>query len=188
MWAEVATELTSCARYSAPPTLANEIDILLGDGDGTFTNSGSLPTNDSPMLLTVDDLNGSNHDDVVVGNQFSDNVSVWLGNGDGTFQPRDDYAAGDGAWGMGLPEDGVELLHPEDVGLVVHVAECDGYHPRLEVEGDLLHLSTDDGLLDDVGGSQGRVAGEGELPLLCEDTDLEDEAVHVDTCRNDDSG
>jgi len=63
--------------------------ILLGNGDGTFGTAVSYPTPYStPFYLMVADFNQDSHPDLAVtfGSQ-SLNVSVFLGNSDGTFQP-----------------------------------------------------------------------------------------------------
>ena len=46
--------------------------------------------------MAVADLDGDTVPDVVTANEFSDDVSVLLGNGDGTFQAAVSFAAGDG--------------------------------------------------------------------------------------------
>jgi hypothetical protein len=51
----------------------------------------------SPTSITVGDFNGDGKLDLVVANSGSSNVSVLLGNGDGTFQTAVNYGAGAGA-------------------------------------------------------------------------------------------
>lgn len=75
----------------------NTISIFSGRGDGTFSTSPTvlqLPAGFQPAALLAQDLNGDNHIDLVVADQGNNSVSVFLGNGDGTFQPRVDYATG----------------------------------------------------------------------------------------------
>jgi membrane-bound inhibitor of C-type lysozyme len=47
-----------------------------------------------PRSITTSDINGDGKIDLVVGNLNSSNVSVLLGNGDGTFQPQRTFAVG----------------------------------------------------------------------------------------------
>ena len=64
----------------------NTISILLGNGDGTFTASGSpVPVGAFPFFLAVADFNGDGTADIAVSNENDSTVSILLGNGDGTF-------------------------------------------------------------------------------------------------------
>lgn len=49
----------------------------------------------APAAMVSGDLDGDGHKDLVVANAGDDDVSVLLGNGDGSFEPRVDYAVGD---------------------------------------------------------------------------------------------
>ncbi len=80
--------------------LSNQVAILLGNGDGTFQAPVIYPAAPDPESITVADLNGDGKPDLAVG--FEDwprnwgGISVWLGRGDGTFQPHKEYDAGNG--------------------------------------------------------------------------------------------
>jgi trimeric autotransporter adhesin len=75
--------------------------ILLGNGDGTFTTPSTLPTdsNFAALALTVGDFNGDGKPDLAVAalannpaNTPDAKISVFPGNGDGTFADRFDVA------------------------------------------------------------------------------------------------
>lgn len=65
----------------------DSITVWLGYGDGTFDAGAPADyfVGDAPSAIAVSDLNGDGNPDVIVANRSSANVSVLLGNGDGTF-------------------------------------------------------------------------------------------------------
>ena len=63
------------------------MSVLLGNGDGTFTQTATYETGAYPSSMGVADFNGDHKADIVVKNQDG-MLSVLLGNGDGTFQPQ----------------------------------------------------------------------------------------------------
>jgi type II secretory pathway component GspD/PulD (secretin) len=75
----------------------NSISIFQGNGDGTFRAPAliQLPAGFSPAALAATDLNGDGHVDLVVADQGNNTISVFLGNGNGTFQNRTDYQTGE---------------------------------------------------------------------------------------------
>src|SRR5580704_8487006 len=63
----------------------DNISLLLGSGDGTFTAAPS-PSNDLPGSIAVEDFNGDGIPDLAVAPVLDEgNSEVLLGNGDGTF-------------------------------------------------------------------------------------------------------
>src|SRR5262249_6861536 len=60
----------------------------------SFFTSPTFAVGTSSDGQAVGDFNGDGHADLVVVNQTSNTLSVLLGNGDGTFQPRTDFATG----------------------------------------------------------------------------------------------
>jgi hypothetical protein len=79
----------------------NNISILLGNGDGTFQTAVNYPANYGPTSIAAGDFNGDGNPDLVIANASSaDNgaggttISVFLGNGDGTFQTPVSYISG----------------------------------------------------------------------------------------------
>ena len=70
-----------------------QIEVLLGNGDGTFQAAQSFPSGGPQgSWITTADVNGDGKIDLVVSNEFGDSMSIFLGNGDGTFQPHMDIA------------------------------------------------------------------------------------------------
>jgi hypothetical protein len=65
--------------------VANVI-IYLGNGKGSLTLAPSLTSSEFPSAIATGDFNGDGNLDLVVANSRSDNVTVFLGNGNGTFQ------------------------------------------------------------------------------------------------------
>jgi MBG domain (YGX type)/Bacterial Ig-like domain (group 3)/FG-GAP-like repeat len=71
------------------------VEVLIGNGDGTFQspqdNCLNTPLGGAgPVFVTTGDFNGDGKLDVVTANNGQEanyNVSILLGNGDGTFQP-----------------------------------------------------------------------------------------------------
>jgi hypothetical protein len=78
--------------------LQGGIDVLLGNGDGTFQPPTfiSYHTLNIPAFLGTGDFNGDGKLDLVSADGFDNNVSLLLGNGDGSFQKPIHFAvAGD---------------------------------------------------------------------------------------------
>jgi hypothetical protein len=67
------------------------VSVLLGNGDGTFRPDPLDPTlsdggGTTPVSVAVGYFDGDKNLDLAVANQGTDTVSIWLGNGDGSFQ------------------------------------------------------------------------------------------------------
>jgi hypothetical protein len=80
----------------APNPAQNLINVLLGNGDGTFQLAVGYPVGAGPNSLAVADLNKDGKQDLLVTNTgvtaaAGDHVDVLLGKGDGTFQPFSAY-------------------------------------------------------------------------------------------------
>jgi len=66
---------------------SNTISILLGNGDGTFVEAPNSPiaVGNAPTAVVVHDFNGDGFLDLAVANSGDNTVSLFRGNGDGTF-------------------------------------------------------------------------------------------------------
>ena len=75
--------------------------VLLGNGDGTFQSALTYPAGTSPISVAVGDFNKDSKPDLAIAGDCGSNtcaqpgeVSVLLGNGDGSFQSAATYAVG----------------------------------------------------------------------------------------------
>jgi len=69
--------------------------VLLGVGDGTFNYAipASVDVGAGPWSVTLGDADADGNLDLIAGNYLDRDISVVLGNGDGTFANRADYPA-----------------------------------------------------------------------------------------------
>jgi hypothetical protein len=69
--------------------------VASASGDGPLFPGQKFAAGFSPGSVTTGDFNGDGTIDLVTANFGSDDVSVLLGLGDGTFAPEQRFAAGD---------------------------------------------------------------------------------------------
>ena len=75
-------------------TVPASVDVLLGNGDGTFQAPLRYVVGGYPFDLLAGDFTGDGKLDLAFASHFSNVISVMLGNGDGTFQPAKTFAVG----------------------------------------------------------------------------------------------
>jgi hypothetical protein len=73
---------------------SNKVRILLGDGSGGFTTSGSFSVEDFPLGITGGDFNGDGILDLITTSYNNHNVTVLLGDGNGDFSYKGSFPAG----------------------------------------------------------------------------------------------
>jgi hypothetical protein len=75
---------------------SNDVSILLGNGDGTFRAALNFAVGTFPTSIAVGDFDNDAIQDLAVANSnsYSNEVSVLLGNGDGTFRAALNFTVG----------------------------------------------------------------------------------------------
>lgn len=75
----------------------NSISVLLGNGDGTLSETPASPIDVGvlPRSVATGYLNGDTHVDLVIPNLGDNTITVLLGNGDGTFTYGETLVGGD---------------------------------------------------------------------------------------------
>lgn len=116
-------------------TYEGSVSILLGNGDGTFKTAVSYGSGGyGTYSVAVADVNGDNKLDIVLTNSCADHpvgqgfclgdgdgaVGVLLGNGDGTFQPVENYDSG----GYGAISVAVADVNGDGISDVVVANQC----------------------------------------------------------------
>ncbi len=91
---------------------ANQVSLMLGNGNGTFEGykqfqvgggpPGVAVIGSGPEGIAVGDFNGDDNLDVVTANHYTNNVSLLLGDGHGSFQPAQNFAVGSGPEGIAV--------------------------------------------------------------------------------------
>lgn len=77
---------------------SDSVTVLLGNGDGSFTQASSPPVGNTPESVAVGDFNGDGFPDLAVSNVNSANVTVLLGDGTGNFSPASGSPLGVGTY------------------------------------------------------------------------------------------
>ena len=91
-----------------------DLAVYLGNGDGTFRGGVNYVAGQNPQSVAAGDFNGDGIPDLVVtsaempsGHRSglpANNISVFIGNGDGTFQAAVNYPVGTGPSGVGVAD------------------------------------------------------------------------------------
>jgi hypothetical protein len=123
--------------------------IMLGAGNGTFGPAEVHVGSHSPDLaqigeIVIGDVDGDGDGDVLTGNYASKDASVWLNDGDGTFQSQVRYGIGPGVLDLSFADvtgDGVaDLIAPiGSIGPVTSsIAVVSGVAPATpgDIDGD----------------------------------------------------
>ena len=103
------------------------VSVLLGKGDGTFRSPMQYTVGPRGLLsqIAAGDFNGDGRLDVVVSNFGSNDVSVLLGKGDGTFQAAGSHKVGTNPSAVAV----ADLNGDGKLDLVVANQNCNNGHP-----------------------------------------------------------
>ena len=84
----------------------DKVKVFLGKGTGEFRLGPQYEYGDTPTSVALADLNEDGKLDLIVtnGGAMSHGVSVWVGNGDGSFHDPKDYPAGKRSLGVSLAD------------------------------------------------------------------------------------
>lgn len=132
---------------------SDDVTILLGDGEGGLTYGSTLPAGAGPSGIASGNLNDDLNIDLVVAKELSPTkIGVFIGNGDGTFDPEVEYDMGNAPQAV--------VLADFNGDAVLDVATADLFGDTVSVR-----LNTGDGTLGELhqtpvsGGPFGMAAG-----------------------------
>jgi len=107
-----------------------EVQILAGNGDGTFRAQQTVAVGNEPFAVAVGDFNHDGRPDLGVANLASNNVSVLLSDTSGGLSPAVNYAAGNGPTGIRAasltPKAPLSLIVSNDVSNTVAILTGNG--------------------------------------------------------------
>ncbi|HVH71066.1 MAG TPA: FG-GAP-like repeat-containing protein [Candidatus Dormibacteraeota bacterium] len=76
---------SKCHDLIVSDPLANAINVLLSNCDGTFQKPIAIPGGFNPTAIVTGDFNGDGNQDFAVANEGDDSISIFLGDGTGKF-------------------------------------------------------------------------------------------------------
>jgi hypothetical protein len=137
------------ARLSQSNVTGGGVTILLGDGNGAFTQPPGSPfstVGSDPHSLAIGDFNMDGRPDLAVANEASDNVTILLGDGSGGFiLAGSPIAVGDNPSSVavgdfnldGTPDLAVSNVIPNDVTILLNTCSACTQPPTITCPGNI---------------------------------------------------
>ena len=88
----VAADLNHDGRSDLVVAGSGSLSVRLGNADGTLTAVGPIAAPSGVSDVAIGDVNGDGQQDIVLASRAQGTVSIFLGQGDGTFASRQDIA------------------------------------------------------------------------------------------------
>jgi hypothetical protein len=110
----------------------NTVGVLLGRGDGTFSNTTLFQSGSRPRSVAIGDLNADGKVDLAVSNDEAGTISIFVALGGGAFATKLDYPVGKHAGSVAIGDtngDGhldVAVANPEASTVTVLLGQGDG--------------------------------------------------------------
>ena len=76
---------SGCHDLLASDPLANTVNVLISNCDGTFQTPVAIPVGSNPTAIVTGDFDGDGKQDFAVANEDDDSISIFLGDGTGKF-------------------------------------------------------------------------------------------------------
>ena len=76
---------SGCHDLLASDPLANTVNLLISNCDGTFQKPVAIPVGSNPTAIVTGDFNGDGKQDFAVANEDDDSIFIFLGDGTGKF-------------------------------------------------------------------------------------------------------
>lgn len=81
----------------------DQVSVILNDGAGSFTGPTKYATGSSSVAVCVADLDGDGSLDIATANRSSEDASIFLNKGDGTFEDAVEYRVSEWCWPWPCP-------------------------------------------------------------------------------------
>lgn len=128
----------------------SQVEILLGNGDGTFNSGPTYPVCCDLQSIAVADFNGDHKEDLAIAENEGMGVGLLLGNGDGTFRPQPNVPANQPIWVAAADLEGngrqdlvcANLVFPTGVSVVMGNGDGTFQPPILYRVGDTNRFAT----------------------------------------------